>query len=170
MVRVPRSSPVSVDVHAIGAHSTLVPLGLDGDGSLAVPDVHHPAQASWYCADATITGRTTRCSSGVQPGQPGPAVIIGHVDGDHQQGVFYHLKSLKVGDTAQVGLADGTTLTFSAYRVLMAAKTQFPQQVVYGNTPGPELRLITCTGSFVGGKYGYDQNLVVFLTMIPNPP
>lgn len=163
---IPRVKPVSVDVPTINAHSTLVPLGLKPDGSLDTPDVHHPQQAGYFC----VTDPIKVCANGVVPGQPGPAVIVGHVDGAHQQGVFFHLRNMKVGDTATVTEDGGRTLTFTAYRVLQAAKTQFPSSVVYGDTVGPELRLITCTGQFVGGSLGYADNMIVFMSLVPNPP
>lgn len=165
----PRVAPVGVDIPTIDAHSSLIPLGLNADGSIKVPEVHHPQQASYYCVeDKTHPERI--CSSGVVPGQVGPAVIVGHVDGAHQKGIFYRLKEVQVGDTVQVREANGSTLSFVVYRVLSAAKTQFPASVVYGDTTTPELRLITCTGNFVGGKLGYANNLIVFATLIPQVP
>lgn len=163
---VPRVEPARIDIEKINAHSSLIPLGLNPDHTLATPDVHHPQQASYYC----ITDPVKICSSGVLPGQVGPAVIIGHVDGAKQQGVFYQLKDLQPGDIAAVTLKDGTILDFQVYRVLKAAKTNFPSQVVYQPTSVPEIRLITCTGTFVGGQLGYADNLIVFAALVPNLP
>lgn len=165
----PVVGPARIDIDTINAHSTLIPLGLQPDGALEVPDVHHPQQAGWYCVNPVLP-QPAKCVSGVIPGQVGPAVIVGHVDGDHQQGVFYNLKNLGVGDTARVTLVDDRVLTFEVYRVLRAAKTAFPAQVVYGDTVGPELRLITCSGDFVGGVLGYADNTIVFAQLIPTPP
>lgn len=163
----PRLVPVSVEVPQLGAHSDLVALGLNPDRSLETPDVAHPEQAGFYCVKDPV--RT--CSSGVLPGQVGPAVVIGHIDGNHgQKGVFHDLPTLKPGDTASVTESDGSVLTFSVYRVLSTAKTQFENSVVYGNTTLPELRLITCSGPFVGGTLGYSDNTVVFLVLVPTTP
>lgn len=165
---IPRVPPASIDVPAIGAHSSLVPLGLKADGSLDVPDVKHPQQASYFCVVDIDPGKV--CSNGVVPGQPGPAVVVGHIDGAKQKGVFYSLPKVKVGDTATITEADGKVLTFSAYRVLNIAKTQFPASVVYGDTVGPELRLISCTGEFIGGQMGYANNIIIFMQLVPNAP
>jgi sortase (surface protein transpeptidase) len=172
---VSRAAPSTIDIPRIDAHSSLIPLGLAADGSLTVPDVAHPQQAGWYCADPKLAATAISCRSGVLPGQVGPAVIVGHVDGSpadgaHQKGVFYRLRELAVGDTARVTLADGTVLTFAVYRVLTAAKTAFPTSVVYGDTQTPELRLITCGGAWVGGKLGYADNTIAFATLIPTVP
>ncbi|MCA1694724.1 MAG: hypothetical protein LC749_08340, partial [Actinobacteria bacterium] len=67
----PRLRPVSVDVPAINAHSSLIPLGLNPDHTMATPDDAHPKQAGYYC----VTDPATLCSAGVLPGQVGPAVI-----------------------------------------------------------------------------------------------
>ena len=40
-------------------------------------------------------------------------------------------------------------------------KDQFPTAAVYGPTPVPELRLITCTGEFDRAAHSYLDNLVV---------
>ena len=174
---VPRAAPESIEIPKIGAKSSLIPKGLTPTGAFDVPDVSQPLQAVWYC-DQAQPGPPISCKSGVLPGQVGPAIIAGHVDGSptspkgpHQKGIFYRLHELEVGDTVMIHLVDGTLLTFAVYRVLKSAKTQFPQSVTSGGvTSVPELRLITCTGPFVGGQMGYADNLIVFATLIPNVP
>lgn len=164
---VPRVLPASVDVPRIGAHSTLPPIGLKPDGSFQTPDERHPQQATFYCVTVPAP---QLCSSGVLPGQPGPAVILGHIDGNKQKGIFHDLPAMQVGDLVTVSLEDRTVLTFTVYRVLSKAKTEFPGSIVYGNTTGPEIRLITCSGPFIGGSAGYADNTVVFAVLVPNPP
>src|ERR1041385_4806301 len=73
----PRSVPVRLDIPSISAHSTLIPLGLNPDHTVQVPPVSTPMQAGWY-------------KFGPTPGEIGPAVILGHIDGDKQPGIFYH--------------------------------------------------------------------------------
>src|SRR5215217_3837183 len=79
-----KSEPTEVDIPKIGAHSTLVPLGLNPDNTVQVPPVSQPMQAGWY-------------SYGPTPGEAGPAVILGHVDGNKNAGIFYRLKELSPG-------------------------------------------------------------------------
>ena len=147
------ADPASIDIPAIGARSTLIPLGLKADGTMAVPDVKTPEQAGWY-------------QFSPRPGAIGPAVVIGHVDGGGRKGVFYRLKDLDVGDPVHVTLTDGRTLTFKVYREQEAPKTAFPSREVYGNTDRPELRLITCGGPFVGGSLGYGNNLIAYAVLV----
>ncbi|MCW2632098.1 MAG: putative secreted protein [Pseudonocardia sp.] len=146
------STPARVEIDKIAAKSSLIALGKLPSGEIETPDVHQPLQAGWY-------------SRGVVPGRPGPAVILGHVDGGGKAGIFKRLHELAVGDEAKVIEADGKVLTFKAYDVRQVPKDAFPTSLVYGNTPGPELRLITCGGDFVGGNLGYGENVIVFLKL-----
>ena len=56
-------------------------------------------------------------------------------------------------------------MTFVATEVDSYPKTHFPTDLVYGPTPLPELRLITCTGEFDYAHRSYLNNLVVSLVL-----
>lgn len=143
--RVP--APTAISLPTIDAQSDLVRLGVNPDKTVQVPDVHTPEQAGWFAFSS-------------KPGDVGPAVILGHVDGDHKPGIFYHLKNLKPGDDVVITRADGSKLTYDITKVWKADKDKFPTDEVYGNTEGSELRLITCGGEWVGGEYGYANNII----------
>jgi sortase (surface protein transpeptidase) len=150
-------APTGVTVPAIGAHSTLIPLGLTPEGALEVPPVTSPMQAGWY-------------APGAEPGQVGPAVIAGHVDGvidgvKGQPGIFHDLRRLTPGAEILVDRADGSTLRFVVDRVGTYDKAAFPTDRVYGNTAGPELRLITCGGAFDRTARSYVDNIVVYAVL-----
>ena len=98
------------------------------------------------------------------PGQLGPAVIVGHVNWTGVgELVFAHLDKLVANDHIIVKLADGKSVTFIVGYTQDIYKTQFPTQAVYGPTPVPSLRLITCTGTLLSTGH-YDHNLVVYAT------
>lgn len=141
--------PTRVDVPAIGARSTLVETDLNPDGTVEVPPVEQPEQASWY-------------RQSPRPGQRGPAIVLGHVNGDGRPGVFDRLDELTAGDRVEIDRADGTTATFDVYRVDVVDKGAFPTAAVYGNTDRPELRLISCGGDYVGGPLGYSDNVIAY--------
>ena len=149
---IPSSPPSWVDIPSIGARSSLIALGLNADKSVQVPPTDTPQQAGWY-------------KFGPQPGQAGPAVILGHIDGDHQEGIFWRLHEVKPGDKVQVGQQDGKTLTFNVTKVDSVAKDSFPTSAVYGNTPDPELRLITCGGAFDATTGHYLDNFIVYANL-----
>jgi LPXTG-site transpeptidase (sortase) family protein len=147
-----RSIPAWVDIPAIAAKSSLVELGLNPDKSVQVPPVSQPLQAGWYEYSPT-------------PGQTGPSVILGHIDGDHQEGIFWRLHEVKPGDQITVGRQDGRTLTFVVSKVDEVSKSAFPTSAVYGNTANPELRLITCGGAFDAATRNYLDNVIVYATL-----
>lgn len=148
-----RSEPSTVDIPSIGAHSTLIPLGLNADQTVQVPPVRTPMQAGWY-------------EYGPTPGEIGPAVILGHVDGNKQPGIFYRLHEISVGDRIAIVREDGLTVNFTVRRKDQIAKDAFPTDAVYGDTDEPELRLITCGGSFDRATRNYRDNVIVYATMV----
>jgi LPXTG-site transpeptidase (sortase) family protein len=148
----PRSRPTWVDIPAIAARSSLVQLGLNRDRSVQVPPVSEPLQAGWY-------------EYGPTPGEIGPAVILGHIDGDHQEGIFWRLHEMKRGDKVRIGRQDGRIITFTVRKVDEVAKTAFPSKAVYGDTSNPQLRLITCGGAFDAATRNYLDNIIVYATM-----
>ncbi|MCI2418197.1 class F sortase [Saccharopolyspora sp. K220] len=148
----PPSEPTWIDVPRIGARSSLIPLGLNPDRTVAVPSVHQPMQAGWYQYSPT-------------PGEVGPAVVLGHVNGDGQDGIFARLRELQPGDEILIGRQDGQVARFVVQRMSQPPKTGFPADEVYGDTAGPELRLITCGGSFDHAARSYRDNIIAFATL-----
>ena len=147
----PVALPVSVSIPAINVQSELIYLGLNPDGTLAVPQPGPEYdKAAWF-------DRSPR------PGAPGPAVIEGHVDSAaNGPSVFYSLGRLVAGDRVEVTGEDGSVVAFDVYDVRVVPKDAFPTLEVYGNTAGPELRLITCGGPFDSSAGSYVDNVVVF--------
>ncbi|GAA1233305.1 class F sortase [Prauserella halophila] len=146
--------PEWVDVPTIGAHSSLIPLGLNEDGTVAVPSVQRPMQAGWY-------------RHGPVPGEVGPAVVLGHVNGDGRDGIFARLHELGRGDDIRVGRDDGTVVRFRVTRVSQVPKERFPSDRVYGDTADPELRLITCGGEYDEDAESYRDNVIVYAERPP---
>ncbi|WP_203935633.1 class F sortase [Planosporangium mesophilum] len=147
-----RSVPVRMSIPALDVASSLVPLGLTADQTLEVPPVEDPMQAGWY-------------SLGPTPGETGVAVIVGHVDGYHEPGIFYQLYQLKRGDQVLITRQDGGTARFAVYRTAQVDKTDFPTDQVYAATSRPELRLITCGGNFDRRSGNYTDNIIVFAAL-----
>ncbi|MEU0531728.1 class F sortase [Amycolatopsis tolypomycina] len=149
----PKSEPVSIDIPKIDAHSSLVPLGLNPDNTVEVPPVTTPLQAGWYTYAPT-------------PGEVGPAVVLGHVDGNHQKGIFFRLKEMAAGDRVSIARKDGTTAVFEVTKVHQVPKKDFEREGVYDDTAGPELRLITCGGVFDRSARNYVDNIVVYARLV----
>jgi len=143
--------PARLVVPAIGVDTGLESVGLLTDGTLEPP--HEWGVAGWY-------------ADGVRPGDPGPAVIEGHVDSRNGPAVFYRLRDLRVGAPVIVHTRDGKTLRFVVDSVRSYPKTHFPTAAVYGPTPLPVLRLVTCTGEFDWAARSYLDNLVVSARLV----
>jgi hypothetical protein len=139
--------PRSLVIRSVRIRSSLQPLGLQADGALESPSQWQ--RAGWY-------------AGGVVPGQPGPAVIAGHVDSYLGPAVFYRLHDIRRGARVRIAMSDGERLTYVVDAVKRYAKNGFPRFTVYGTTPDPELRLVTCTGRFDEAALSYVDNLVVF--------
>ncbi|MET0233898.1 MAG: class F sortase [Kibdelosporangium sp.] len=150
----PASPPTEISIPKLGAKSSLIPLGLNADQTIQVPPVEQPMQAGWYDKAPT-------------PGEIGPAVILGHVDGNKKPGIFFRLKEMAAGDEVLVSRQDGSTARFKATRVERVSKKDFPTDLVYGNTEGAELRLITCGGEFDHSARSYKDNVIVFASLVP---
>jgi hypothetical protein len=141
------AAPVRLRIRALHIDSALQPLGLQADGKVAVPK--RTDVAGWY-------------SGGPRPGQPGPAVILGHVDSRTGPGIFINLSTVRPGTLVRVDRADGSAVTFQVSKVSRVSKTGFPTDLVYAPTLDPTLRLITCGGSFDRTRGSYRDNVIVF--------
>jgi sortase (surface protein transpeptidase) len=100
-----------VEIPKIGLASSLDRLGRAPDGT-----VHEPtrwAVAGWYAA-------------GARPGDPGSAVILGHVDSKGGPAVFFRLRELRRGDMVTIGRADGSSVRFVVQRIEQYLKDRFP--------------------------------------------
>ena len=145
------STPVRVQIPAIGVDSGLESLGLGAQGELEPP--REWMSAGWY-------------RDGVVPGGVGPAVIAGHVDSGSGPAVFVDLADLAVGAEVQVTLSTGSVETFRVTGSERTPKATFPTSDVYGATPTASLRLITCDGTFDRSTGHYVDNLIVFADLV----
>ena len=144
------AEPVSLVIPAIDVSTRLIHLGVTRTGALQVPA--STAVAGWY------TGSP-------RPGEPGGAVIAGHVDSVAGPGVFVRLGMLKPGQRIYVRRADGTLAVFTVTQVDSYPKSGFPTSAVYGPTPNAQLRLITCGGTFDPATHHYLSNTIAYASL-----
>jgi sortase (surface protein transpeptidase) len=146
-VPVQMPEPVRILIPAIGVSAPILRVGLNADRTLQVPVTF--SETGWF-------------TRGPEPGEPGPAVIVGHVDSVDGPGVFYHLRALRNGDLIKVVLENGWTVRYLVSSHLAAPKNGFPTKAVYRHTEKPTLRLITCDGQFDTATGHYVDNYIVF--------
>ena len=138
--------PLRVTIPAIGVDAALVPVGLRQDGAMQTPTFGH---AAWY-------------SPGPRPGEPGPAVVIAHVDSKaNGPDVFHRLRELAPGDQVLVHYRE-TTKTFAVTGKEQTAKSALPTGRIWNGATTPVLRLITCGGAFDRAARSYLDNVIVY--------
>jgi hypothetical protein len=151
----PTAVPVRLQIPAIGVDTGLLRLGKAKDGTVEVPSGPHQwDMAGWYAGEG-----------GTRPGDPGSAVVLGHVDSRSGPAVFYRVRELRRGDRVEVTTTDGTVLRFTVDRVEQYPKTRFPTADVYYPTLTPKLRLVTCGGSFDRSSHHYRANVIAFASL-----
>ncbi|MFF4172900.1 class F sortase [Streptomyces sp. NPDC001744] len=141
------SPPVRVRVPAARVDAPVTGVGLDADGWIEPPPPEEDRLAGWF------TGAVT-------PGERGTAVVVGHVDTPSGPAVFHALGAVGKGSRVEVRRRDGRTAVFTVYGTEVVPKEGFPAERVYRDTGVPEVRLITCGGTFTREK-GYEGNVVV---------
>ena len=143
------SKPTRLSISSLGVRANVVEVGKADDGSIA-PPVEDPARTvGWY-------------GLGPTPGEPGTAVLVGHVDTDSRPGVFHNLRDIRVGKLIEVSRKDRRVATFRVDSVESFPKDQFPADRVLVHSDVPRLALVTCGGEWVGGDTGYADNIIVF--------
>jgi len=140
------ADPVRVRVPKVSINASVEPLEVTND-TLPVPASFQ--NTGWW-------------HEGPEPGEPGPSVIVGHVDSRTGPAVFYRLRELHAGDQILVDRADGTVATFTIEKLEQHKKDSFPTQAVYGDTLDPQLRLVTCGGAFDRTSRRYLDNIIVY--------
>ncbi|MFC1443517.1 class F sortase [Streptacidiphilus sp. N1-10] len=143
------SVPQRVQIPSIRLDAPLAEMGQGADGSIDTPPFSQPGTAGWYGGSVT-------------PGEVGTSLIVGHVDTHRGPAVFYLLSALRKGDTVQVARSDHSTAVFSIDSIQVIPRTGFDDQKVYADADRPELRLITCGGTFSRKQPEYSSNVVVF--------
>jgi sortase (surface protein transpeptidase) len=131
----------------------ILEVGLAKDGSVDVPPLNRHNEAGWFNAGPT-------------PGQFGPALIVGHADTRTGPSVFHDLAKLRPGQKIEVLRKDREVAVFKVNSVENFGKTKLPIERVYADYSRPSLRLVTCGGTWLGGRQGYSDNIVVFASLV----
>ena len=148
-----RSEPTRLKIQQIAVDAPFTPLSIGASGRLDPPPPDDSNLVGWF-------------QEGVTPGEPGAAIVAGHVDTKTGPGVFLYLGSIRPGTLVDVAREDGSVVTFAVDSVESFSKTDFPDDRVYGDTPDPQLRLITCGGEYDKKAKDYKENVVVFAHMV----
>jgi sortase (surface protein transpeptidase) len=140
-----RPIPSQLVIPRISVLATVEQVGIDSHHNMAVPA--KPSDVGWY-------------SPGPAPGEPGDAVIDGHLDWTTGKAVFWNLRLLQVGDEVDVVAQDGSRLRFQVSDMHAYVYTTHPVGL-FATAGQPRLSLITCAGAWDRGRATYTQRLVV---------
>jgi hypothetical protein len=144
----PPSRAKTLTIRYLGIGAPVMGLRLDSERRLPAPPDDKAELVGWY-------------SEGPAPGGSGTAVVVGHRDTRTGPAVFAALEAIEPGRSVEVLRADGRTAVYTVDAVKTYEKARFPNKEVYGHRGRPELRLITCGGTYDRRK-GYASNVVVF--------
>jgi hypothetical protein len=141
----PLVPPTGVSIPTLGLDAAIDAVGVEpGTNEIAVPPLD---RVGWY-------------RFGAVPGASGSSVLLGHVDGDGREGVFFRLGALAPGDPLQLRFADGSERSFH-----VVGRDQFPKSALppelFSRAGPSRLVLITCGGSFDPSSRHYRDNVVV---------
>ncbi len=145
-VKVP---PNQLRIDDLGISQAVLPVGLQEDGWMEVPDV---ADIGWY-------------QYGAAPGRPGSTVIVAHVYWDGTPGPFQRLGTLEPGAHIEVGGEDGAVHSYVVVERTMYDKDALPS-ALWRDSGSESLALITCGGDFNRSTRRYEQNIVVYAVPI----
>lgn len=151
---VPRS-PTRIVIPKIGVDARVTNVGTTESGGMEAPSDF--AEVGWYMLGAT-------------PGQPGRAVLAGHVDSTSGPAVFYQLSELAAGAEITIELGGGTqSVHYVVQETAMYPDEAAPLERIFSPADHAELILITCGGKFDRALGVYEERLVVYATMATNP-
>jgi hypothetical protein len=137
--------PVLITAASAGIEAKVGPSALGPEGMTVPP----PDRAGWL-------------DTGPRPGEPGRALLAGHLDTKDGPGAFAGLPGLRRGDLLAVTDAEGAVHRYRTTGKAQMPKTRFPRSAVYGGPGTPELVLVTCGGSFDERTASYRDSIVVF--------
>ncbi|HUZ77866.1 MAG TPA: class F sortase [Chloroflexota bacterium] len=143
--------PSELLIPAIHVDAPVEHVGTTPDGAMDAP--HAWNDVAWF-------------DLGYRPGEPGSAVIAGHLDSTTDRAVFWDLRLLKPGDNVRLKSEDGSQLTFQVAGSEVYPYNQAPLQKIFGPAAQPMLNLVTCNGVFDRGSKNYNKRLVVYAKQV----
>lgn len=139
--------PERIEIPELGVNAPVDPLGLLDNGEMAVPESID--DTSWY-------------EPGYKAGEPGNAVIAGHVSDTVDPGVFSELHTLNEGDEIIIHGTEGEMLTFTVYGKELYDADEAPVDKIFGYSHRSLLNLITCEGVYDYEAGGTPNRWVVY--------
>lgn len=143
--------PRYVSIPKLGIKNTrILRMGLDNNGSIKTPNSIF--DAGWYEGSSSPNDTV------------GSALIMAHVSGVSEVGVFYNLFKLQNGDEINIEMGDGTLYVYRVVAKEEAAvdEINMNRYLVSKDVDKPGITLMTCAGEFNPETQQYENRLAVF--------
>lgn len=142
-----RGLPRRLQIPRLKVDAAVAYMGLTKSGDMDTPT--NTKDVGWY-------------KYGSLPGNPGSAVISGHIDGPKgEPAVFAELSKLQIGDQFTVIDSTGRSTSF-VVRSMRTYNENDPAPEVFNSREGAHLNLITCSGEWDKVQHHFLKRLVVF--------
>lgn len=147
-------------VPALGVRAPIVAEGAV-NGSMEIPsDIR---EVGWYDGIDGGGAATTAAHPAPWPGQPGVAVLAGHVDwAGEGPGALYYLGQLQVGDPLEVIGSNGAVSRWQVSQAPVTISKEALPKDLFVNTGSPKLAIVTCGGPFDSATGHYLDNVIVW--------
>ncbi|WP_147017379.1 class F sortase, partial [Kocuria turfanensis] len=146
-------APVRVVVDGSPIDMPVVPVGIEDNGAMTIPDNH--VELGWY-------------RHGPAPGSDeGAAVVAGHVDTLTEVTPMARLKDVPVGAEIRVERADGSVQRYRTESVRHIHKESLADADLFRRTGEPVLHLVTCGGEWLEDIGDYEDNVVLRAVPVP---
>jgi len=145
-------APVRVQVEGTGIDLEVVPVGVEDNGAMTIPDNH--VQAGWY-------------QYGPPPGaDAGSSVLAAHVDSQTEILPIAGLKDVAPGTRVTVTREDGSQVIYETQQVENIAKRSLDGHRLFDRTGDHLLKLVTCGGKWLDTENDYEDNVVLTATPV----
>lgn len=147
--------PARLEIPAIGVDAYIEHVGLTADQAMDVPSEW--GHVGWF-------------DEGFRPGEPGNAVMAGHLDSAAGgPAVFWDLDKVAVGDQVIVTYENGDRYTFVVedWRLYDHDAQGSIIDSIFGRSQTADLNLVTCDGAWDHGAATYTKRFVLFTTLVP---
>lgn len=142
--------PKRIKIGKVEIDADILSVGLEPNGAMAAPA--GLKDVGWYDGSAKL-------------GSSEHALLLdGHYGMTWNQGVFYKLSKVKLGDTIEVTGVRGDTAKFEVKEVERKSRHEVDMEKAfnYGGDKKESLALITCQGNWDGDHATYDDRYIVY--------
>jgi hypothetical protein len=146
--------PQQLRIPSLGVDAPLDPVGVEpSTGEMEIPE--DVTAVGWY-------------RYGPAPGEPGSAVLAGHVDSRRQGlGVLHRLREVEVGAPIEIVDADGNRTRWEVTALRQLPKAELPTEELFRREGQPTLAIVTCGGSFDPALGRYADNVIAYAVLDP---